>query len=130
MGAQGLYLTAHGDRLLGRAENGFLWAWDLSRTLGWEAFRPAAAVDLSTFCGAGLELRQGGCGGAASPADSVGSLGAVNAEVCARGGPRAARKPAWCERGEGEGSWLSEHDDWQQVGDDPRCCSPQYFLLD
>lgn len=125
---QGLYLTAHGDRLMGRADNGFLWSWDLSRTLGWDAFRPTAAVDLSTFCGAGLDLRQGGCGGAALPADSAGSLGAVNAGVRGSGGATTARKPAWSARGEGDGSWLSEHDDWQQVGGEAHFCVLREFL--
>eukprot|EP00884_Botryococcus_braunii_P020162 jgi/Botrbrau1/682/Bobra.160_2s0006.1 len=32
---QGLYLDTDGDVLLGRADNGMVWKWDLSRTLGW-----------------------------------------------------------------------------------------------
>ena len=33
---QGLFLDTNGDQLVGRAENGFLWLWDLTSTLGWE----------------------------------------------------------------------------------------------
>ncbi len=34
--SQGLFLDTNGDQLVGRAENGFLWLWDLTSTLGWE----------------------------------------------------------------------------------------------
>ena len=41
---QGLFLDTNGDQLVGRAENGFLWLWDLTSTLGWERPYRGAAV--------------------------------------------------------------------------------------
>lgn len=32
---QGLFLDTNGDQLIGRAENGFMWLWDMSAALGW-----------------------------------------------------------------------------------------------
>ncbi|KAL3160385.1 hypothetical protein ABBQ32_010710 [Trebouxia sp. C0010 RCD-2024] len=37
---QGLHLTTDGDNLVGRAENGMIWLWDLSSCLGWQKGGP------------------------------------------------------------------------------------------
>ncbi|KAL0045136.1 hypothetical protein WJX82_009684 [Trebouxia sp. C0006] len=37
---QGLYLSTDGDQLLGRADNGMMWLWDLSSCLGWQKGGP------------------------------------------------------------------------------------------
>lgn len=39
---QGLFLAANADCLVGRAENGMMWLWDLSVTLGWASGSSAA----------------------------------------------------------------------------------------
>lgn len=39
---QGLFLAANADCLVGRAENGMMWLWDLSVTLGWSSGASAA----------------------------------------------------------------------------------------
>ena len=41
---QGLFLDNTGDQLIGRAENGFLWMWDLTSTLGWERTYQGSSV--------------------------------------------------------------------------------------
>ena len=61
---QGLFLDTTGDQLVGRAENGFLWLWDLTSTLGWErSFRGTSvsgswlrAEHTRCFTGSSLEV--------------------------------------------------------------------------
>ncbi|KAL3156911.1 hypothetical protein ABBQ38_001175 [Trebouxia sp. C0009 RCD-2024] len=40
---QGLYLSTDGDQLVGRAENGMVWLWDLSSCLGWQQGGPVGS---------------------------------------------------------------------------------------
>ncbi|KAL3146325.1 hypothetical protein ABBQ32_003018 [Trebouxia sp. C0010 RCD-2024] len=40
---QGLCLSTDGDQLVGRAENGMVWLWDLSSCLGWQQGGPAGS---------------------------------------------------------------------------------------
>lgn len=46
---QALFLTTNGDQLLGRAENGFMWLWDLSAALGWARDGPSAGSWLRDY---------------------------------------------------------------------------------
>ncbi|KAL3156915.1 hypothetical protein ABBQ38_001177 [Trebouxia sp. C0009 RCD-2024] len=40
---QGLYLSTDGDQLVGRAENGMVWLWDLAGCLGWQQGGPVGS---------------------------------------------------------------------------------------
>lgn len=106
---QGLYLTADVDRLLGRAQNGFLWSWDLTRTLGWQGppLPVTPSITLATMCGGNLDL------GAKSARDTDERSNSTSAspDACSSG----CDEPEWFARGEGEGTWLCCDDEWQQV---------------
>lgn len=105
---QGLFLDTDGDRLVGRAENGMLWTWDLSRTLGWQSQATAQrsgslAGDFhapwGSICGSG----GGGGGGAGSGITSGGS----STGSAARGGAAGHGAESWLLPGEGVGCWLT-----------------------
>ena len=69
---------------MGRAYNGMLWAWDLSRTLGWQSRCPAPAAAATGASGGS----DGGCGGG-----------------------KGSDIAGWALPGEGDGAWLAP-DGW------------------
>jgi hypothetical protein len=89
---QGLFLDTDGDRLVGRAENGMLWTWDLTRTLGWQSLAPPAQQRLGS--GGDAALDTAGIGGAAGYRVGSSDSG-VGADV------------SWAQPGDGAGCWLS-----------------------
>lgn len=103
---QGLFLTADGDRLLGRASNGFMWTWDLTRTLGWQGplLKAPPEVSLSNICGGALSSRAE----TSSLLEDPGGAG-LNSNQ--------GLEPSWFARGEGIGTWLCSDDEWQLDGD-------------
>lgn len=86
---QGLFLDTDGDRLVGRAENGMLWTWDLTRTLGWQSLAPPAQPQ-----------RSGSDDGAALSA-------AAGADGYRVGGGINGAAQSWAQPGDGMGCWLS-----------------------
>lgn len=108
---QGLFLNTDGDRLVGRAENGMLWTWDLTRTLGWQSLSTLPWQQTSSSGGgsggASAAAGGGGCGGAAGYPDgdycaASGGLGAARG-----GGSAGVAAELWAQPGEGAGCWLS-----------------------
>jgi hypothetical protein len=87
---QGLFLDTDGDRLVGRAENGMLWTWDLTRTLGWQSLAPPAQQRLGSGGDAALDTAGDGAG------CRVGG-----------GGSCGGAAESWAQPGNGAGCWLS-----------------------
>lgn len=106
---QGLHLAADAGRLLGRAQNGFLWSWDLSRTLGWQGppLPATPGITLATMCGGNLDF------GARTAQDTehLSNSTSASSDACSTG----CDVPQWFTRGEGVGTWLCCDDEWQQV---------------
>ena len=86
---QGLFLDTDGDRLVGRAENGMLWIWDLTRTLGWQSLAPPTQAQRSG-------------------SDDVAALNAAAGTIAYRvGGGVSGAAASWAQPGDGAGCWLS-----------------------
>ena len=85
---QGLFLDTDGDRLVGRAENGMLWTWDLTRTLGWQSLAPLTQQQLGSSGSATLDA-------------------AGEAAGCRVGGGVVGAADSWAQPGDGIGCWLS-----------------------
>ncbi len=93
---------------MGRAENGMLWTWDLSRTLGWQGG--------SGSTGGGSGITGGGSGGG--------------------GGGNGGFGAAWALPGEGIGCWLCSDScarqvrrQWDSIADQVLCSVNSLTLL-
>lgn len=100
---QGLFLDTDGDRLVGRAENGMLWTWDLSRTLGWQS---QAAAQRSGSLGSDPSAPWGGGGSCGGGRGGGGGSGVDNG-IFGGSGSAGFTAESWLLPGEGVGCWLT-----------------------